>query len=193
MSIAVPTPESLALQESEKQLKADTKLSVVVDQLSEKRKRLLIATLAFPDKSDRELLAIAGIRTNQKNIFKSLDGKLGEVLKEYGVTQADIARKIHGCLNATKVTFKKTPIMTDGKITGYDNEEIHVPDWSIRKAALEMVCKLGDYFPAKKIKAEIEETRTLRITREAEVLLTHREQIQVGGSFEVLDESVTTN
>ena len=180
MPARVTTPEELRMEEKRKEIAASG-LSTVVDAMPERRKRLLLALVAFPDKTERDILRIAGVAgVTKKSIFKEVGGKLSAVLKEFGITQADVARNIHQLMNATKaIRTRKAVYDKNGDFKGWEQGVEHVPDFPARQKATEMVAKLGDYFPAKKISARAHVDHSHSMMPRAEALLEQREQQQI--------------
>ncbi len=180
MPARVPTPEDLRMEEKRKEIAASG-LSTVVDAMPERRKRLLLALVSFPDKSERDILRIAGVAgVTKKSIFQEVGGKLSHVLKEFGITQADIARHLHQLLNATKaIKTRKAVYDKKGDFKGWETGLEYVPDHTARQKALQMLTSLGDYFPAKKISARAHVDHSHSLLPRAEALLEQREQQQI--------------
>lgn len=189
MPALVPTPEELRMEEKKQEIAKSSGLGAVVDRMTEKRRRLLIAMVTFPDKSDRELLQLAGVRGIKKeDVFREVGGKLAHVLKRFGITQADIARNIHQCLNATKTVKTRRAVKDEDGNTTFVNEVEHVPDFQVRLKVIEMLNRLGDYYPASKLKGEVAHTHGL--ASQTHALLENREREQLESTYEEVENPV---
>lgn len=154
----LPLPTDFIDEDKKEKLLKSKELSEALDKMPQKQANLIIASLVYPNASKFELARKAGYKVTEgskpNHLFKPIEGKLGKALLRFGITEADIVRKLFEGANATKTTVvKKTKQDKDGNKSS-EHELIESPDFATRFRYIEMLIKLGDYFPEQKIKID---------------------------------------
>lgn len=127
----------------------------IFSEMTVKQRDLAIRMLTRTGDQDKiAMVRAAGYQVNEKSraagIIKQVSGKLGPLLLSIGITEADLVEKCQELLWATKVQFVKINEYKDGKVVGQTLQAVEVPDNTVRQKQLDMIMKLGDYFPAQK-------------------------------------------
>lgn len=200
----IPKPEDFHQEERKAKLLENDELQSVLEKMPQKRANLVIATLLNPTDSKFEIAKKAGYKVAEgskpNHLFKAIEGKLGKSLLQLGITEADILKTLCECRSAYKVipikTTKKT-IDKDGNTTIITTTElVEIPDSPVRLKTVEMLMKLGDYFPAQKLNInqksthehKFAENMSLKDMRAKE--LEHAQNDEIPPDYEVTDERV---
>lgn len=127
--------------------------------LTPKQQKLAIAMIANPGASNNELAKSAGYKVAEGSktghLQKQIAGKLSATLREFGIFEHHLARVASDALQATKTVIVKMATRNDlGLVIKEDIEYHEVPDHPTRLKAMEVLCKLGNYFPAAKVQHE---------------------------------------
>lgn len=181
--MAVPNIESRDLEKEIKRLTGELggPLARAFGKIPEKHQKYILANLIYPNKSDKELRKLAGVgeKASRDEIMKSVEGKLGDVLAQNGIREQQVVKAITECLTATKPIIIKTPVYKDGKVEKYTITTINAPDYATRLKTAEMICKLGGYYPATKLRVDGKVETTHRVISDSSMeKLMEREKQQ---------------
>ncbi len=150
--------------------------------LPEKRRALVLATLANPTASVSEIATKAGIKPQSaESMYRKVQGSAGPILFQLGITEADLFRTVWDCLHATHDNIiRKTKYDDEGKPSGTEVAIVPTPDYTTRLKAATTLLQLGNYFPARKIdiNSKSERRHTHELSPEAADMLLKREQHQ---------------
>lgn len=185
----IPTPEEIETLLKQEDLSKPENAALVNDiltGLTDKEKKYALLSITHPYLSKLEIAQRAGYKS-AANAGKKIEGKVGEILLNIGITENDIAKGLKEGLLAEKVTYQRVPIYTDGKITGHEVKKNIEPDYVTRRAYLELIMKSNrKYMPGGRltVKHELptEVGRSLKQLREREKDLRK----QIPGEFEVV-------
>jgi hypothetical protein len=133
--------------------------AVELANLTPKQKALAKEVLTNPGATALEQVKNAGYSVTEKSkpqhLKKQLEGRLSATLREFGIFEDDLAKVVADGLQAVHVKILRIPVRGDkGFITGERIEYHETPDYPTRLATFKILCSLGDYFPAKKIKVD---------------------------------------
>jgi len=153
--------EALSGEKAEK-LRKIPEYVKMLQKLPLKHQRLVQLTLANPGMSRKALIEAAGFshKSSVEPLFKKIKGVLGKAFEEAGITQSDLIATTHDCLKAWKPVVraikKKNPATGKYEATG-KYQVIEVPDYRVRRETVEMIYKLGGYFPSIKVETKGEQ------------------------------------
>lgn len=155
------TPEEIRLKQTEQDLKKQSaKVEDTLASLTEKQRSLVVSLLMDPSQPFEQAGRNAGYKCGKNSrlseIKRNIDGKLGPLFFELGVTAVDIVRVIHNCLNAENHTPKIKKYYEKGKVVREELEIVSTPDLRLQLQAAKLMCTLGNFFPAQKHKVEHE-------------------------------------
>jgi hypothetical protein len=127
--------------------------------LTPKERRLAEEMLKNPGAPVIQQIRNAGYKVTEKSrpqhLKKQLAGKLSLTLKEFGIFEDDLAKVASDALGACHLKIVKMADRDeDGRVIGEHLEYVDIPDHPTRLAAFKVLCALGDYFPAKKMKID---------------------------------------
>lgn len=118
------------------------------------QKRLVAEMIKNPGLPAVQQIKNAGYKVTEKSkphhVKKMLDGKLALTMRDFGIFEDDLAKIMADGLQATNIKIVKIR-KPDGK---EELKYIEVPDYKTRLSYATVALKLGDYFPAKKVKHE---------------------------------------
>jgi hypothetical protein len=155
----VLTPEEI--REARKAGVTESVIDAAVElaSLTPKQKALAKEMLTNPGATALEQVKRAGYAVTEKakpqQLKKELAGRLAATLREFGIFEDDLAKVASDGLHATHVRILQIPVRnSEGDIIGQRIEYHEIPDYPTRLATFKILCQLGDYFPAKKIKVD---------------------------------------
>jgi len=193
----IPSLDEIEALVNEQDLSEPSKKKVVDDILSgltPKQKKLALLTITHPFLSEHERLVRAGYSPKTSATPKQIQGRIGELLLNVGISEIDIASGLRQGLNAEKVTYGKEPIIEKDKegvekVVGYRTVKRVEPDYATRKAYIELILRSHrSYMPGGRVtvKHELprEMTQSLKQLREREKALS----IEVEADFEVVGD-----
>ncbi|MFQ5606325.1 MAG: hypothetical protein ACE5GA_00135 [Candidatus Zixiibacteriota bacterium] len=135
-TIQVPTPRTIiGVSEKPAAAKKPVKLTTV-------QRRLIYQIFARPQESLAAIGRETGAGAVTGKTLKSIGCKLQPALDDYEITIDSIAFVIKEALSAERVVVSK------------NGEEHCFPDHGIRLRAADMLAKLGDMYPAKKLEVD---------------------------------------
>lgn len=139
------------------------------ERMTEKQQAVFRLLMVSPDKltTPKALCQEAGYKINDYSrasaTLKTIEGKLGVSLCEiFGVTEYDLLRVLVDAINADDVK----PIVVKqydkkGVVIGEKIELVKAPNHRIRLSSAQVLIRLGNYEPLKKIKVEGEIVHTM--------------------------------
>ncbi len=160
------------------------------------QKRLVAEILKNPGAPVIEQMRAAGYKAPEgskpHHVKKRLEGKLGLTLREFGIFEDDLAKVAADGLQATNLKIIRVSKRDkDGRVIKEELKFIETPDYKTRLAYFIQLTKLGDYFPAKKVKHDGDFTHHVYGDVDPAILEQRKRDLlakaEVQSDFEVVD------
>jgi len=185
----IPTPEEIETLLKQEDLSQPENAAVVNDILAgldDRQKRRALLSITHPFLSKSEIARRAGYIAGS-HLTRKIEGKIGEILLNIGITEADIGQGLKDGMMAKRVSYHRIPIVESGKVVGYEVKKNVEPDYATRRAYLELIMKSHrKYMPGGRltVKHELptEVGRSLKQLRERDKQLTQ----QIPAEFQVV-------
>lgn len=181
MGTKPPDPENFSLPPNDERDR-------ILAKMTTKQRNTALAYIKDPGISKAEAARRGGYQFTRNSriqqVFKPIIKKLGAVLhKEFGVTDADIARVVYDAINAVKirVVYRKT-FSEDGKLIKSEPVTIRNPDHSIRLKAAALATRTPLFAPHINI-----DLRNTVEKSSVDALNARMQQNEVEAEFEVSD------
>lgn len=156
------TPEEVRAKGKEAELKKP-ETRVVVDKhladLTPKQRKYAILCVTHPHLSENARRKMAGYTGGSHTPagLQQIQGKLGKLLLDIGITERDIAKGIKDGLAANFTKVENVPIRDkDGKVTGHEFKTFEHPDHKTRQRYLDMLIRISGY--------QVEKTKKVDVT-----------------------------
>lgn len=195
--LRVLTPTEIKERSREEAARSIVDVAAELEKLTPKQKRLAIEVLTNPGAGAVEQAKNAGYKvapgSKPNHLKKAIEGKLSATLREFGISEDDLAKVVTDGLQATTVKIIKKKIYDDGECKGEEVEYHEVPDHPTRLATFKVVAALGNYFPAKRVQVEGEIGHNVfskidpRVLEER-VRELQKKELAVDADYEVEDE-----
>lgn len=193
------TPEEVRAKGKEAELKKPETRVVVEKHLADltpKQRKYAILCVTHPHLSENARRKMAGYEggVHTPAGLRQIQGKLGALLLEIGITEKDIAKGIKDGLAANFTKIENVPIRgEDGKITGHEFKTFEHPDHKTRQRYLDMLIRISGYQVEKAKKVDV--THHIGDSIQVPELRSRQkeleEKMKVNGSF-TIEESIAS-